>query len=198
MPGCTRVVDTSQPTAQLPVTPIVAGQVGELLSRQVQGVDGNLFTTVEPQECAGVAREVDPPFLDDHHPAATDGGHWSVDRPETYIEEMVGVYRADFDARKALDHARSSIEACRGKPFRVTTMRGSRYQFKLLPQVDSRSPDIVVWSFQAVDWACDNAFVAAHNAAIEITTCGPRGGYDVLSLAKQAVQRIEALANTTA
>jgi hypothetical protein len=77
-------------------------------------------------------------------------------------------------------------------------MRGSRYQFKLLPQVESRSPDIVVWSFQAVDWACDNAFVAAHNAAIEITTCGPRGGYDVLSLAKQAVQRIEALANTTA
>jgi hypothetical protein len=56
----------------------------------------------------------------------------------------------------------------------------------------------VLWSFHAVDWACDSAFVAAHNAAIEISTCGPVNGYDVLSLAREALDRIEALANTTA
>ena len=39
------------------------------------------------------------------------------------------------------------------------------------------SPDILLWSFSADDWACDSAFVAAHNAAIEISTCGPVGGY---------------------
>ena len=56
----------------------------------------------------------------------------------------------------------------------------------------------MVWSLRAVDWNCDNTFVAAHNAAIEITTCGAAAGFDVASLAQQALQRIEALANTTA
>jgi hypothetical protein len=196
--GCTRVVDTAQPKAEPPVAPITAGQARDLLSPEVQGGDGNLFVTVEPQECAGVAREVDPPFIDDHRPAATDGGHWNVDPPETYIEEMVGVYRANFDAREALAHAKRSIESCRGKSFSVTTMRGREYVFQLLPHVDSGSPDILLWSFKAVDWACDSALVAAHNAAVEISTCGPAGGYDVLSLARDALKRIDTLANTTA
>ena len=32
-------------------------------------------------------------------------------------------------------------------------------------------PNILLWSFRADDWACDSTFVAAHNAAIEISTC---------------------------
>ncbi|MCT7657806.1 sensor domain-containing protein [Mycobacterium deserti] len=196
--GCTRVIDTPRPKAEAPVAPITAGQVGELLSPEAIGGEGNLFSTVEPLECAGVAREVDPPFIDDHRPAATDGGHWTVEQPETYIEEMVGVFRADFDPRKALAHTRTGIESCRGKPFTVTTMRGREYEFQLQPPMESGSPDIVLWSFRAVDWACDSAFVAAHNAAVEISTCGPTGGYDVLSLARDASKRIAALANTTA
>ena len=62
----------------------------------------------------------------------------------------------------------------------------------------SPSPDILLWSFRADDWACDSAFVAAHNAAIEISTCGPSGGYPVVNLAEEALKRIENLANTTA
>lgn len=196
--GCTRVVETPQPQPQSPVAPIAAGQVRDLLSPNVQESDGNLFVTVEPEDCSGVAREVDPPFIFDHDPAAHDGGHWAVDDREVVVEEMVGVYKADFDPDRALTEAKHTIEACRDVPFTVTTMRGREYAFKLLPQVDSGSPDIVLWSFQAVDWACDSAFVAAHNAAIEISTCGPLNGYDVLSLAQDALKRIDTLANTTA
>ena len=77
-------------------------------------------------------------------------------------------------------------------------MRGREYHFTLLPQVNSGSPDIVLWSFTSKGWACDNALVAAHNAAVRISTCAPANGYDVLSLARDALKRIEKLANTTA
>ena len=83
-------------------------------------------------------------------------------------------------------------------PFTVTDMNGRSYDFTLLPPVASPSPDILLWSFSADDWACDSAFVAAHNAAIEISTCGPVGGYPVVNLAQEALKRIENLANTTA
>ncbi len=90
------------------------------------------------------------------------------------------------------------MEICGDQQFTVTSMRGRKYLFHLLPQRNSGSPDIVLWSFRADDWACDNAFVAAHNAAIGIATCAAVGGYDVLSLAREALKRIETLANTTA
>lgn len=198
--GCTRVVDGPSPVTAPAVAPITAGQVADLLSPDVQGVDGNLFVTVEPQDCAGVAREVDPPFISEAGPAATDGGHWDTRSGgrDVYVEEMVGVYRADFDARAALGKVRQSIEACRGKSFRVTDMEHREYDFQLLPPVASSSPDIVLWSFKGSDWACDSTFVAAHNAAIEISTCGPVNGYDVAKLAGDALKRIDALANTTA
>lgn len=99
--GCTQVIDDPQPKAP-PVAPITAGQVVDLLSPSVEKYDGNLFTTVTPEECSGVAKEVDPPFIFDSDPAATDGGHWMVDKlgRETYIEEMVAVYRANYDAKR--------------------------------------------------------------------------------------------------
>jgi PknH-like extracellular domain len=198
--GCTRVVDTPQPTAEPQVAPITAGQAVDLLSPEVLEDDGNLFVTVEPEECAGVAREVDPPFISELGPAATDGGHWltEFEGREVYLEEMVGVFPADFDAAAALAKARQSIESCRGETFTVTSMSEREYVFELLPPVESGSPDIVLWSFKGADWACDSAYVAAHNAAIEISTCGPANGYDVGKLANDALKRIEALANTTA
>jgi PknH-like extracellular domain len=197
--GCTQVVDTPTPTAAPPVAPITAGQVDDLLSPKVQQGDGNLFVTVEPEQCSGVAKEVDPPFIFDPDPAATGGGHWMVDDGrEVYIEEMVGVYRADYDAKSALSQAKQALQDCEDVPFTVTDMKGRSYDFTLLPAVASPSPDILLWSFRAKDWACDSAFVAAHNAAIEISTCGPVGGYPVNTLAADALKRIETLANTTA
>jgi hypothetical protein len=114
-----------------------------------------------------------------------------------YIEEMVGVYHRDFDPKAALANARHTLDTCRDVTFTVATMRGQHYAFTLLPQANSAAPDIVLWSFHSTDWACDSAFVAAHNAAIEISTCGAVGGYDVLALARDAVKRIDTLANTT-
>lgn len=196
--GCAHEVDPAQLRSKVPVAPITAQQVDDLMSPSVQNKDGNLFVTVEPGECNGVAREVNPPLIVDQGPAATDGGHWvTEDGRGVYIEELAGVYRADFDARAAIANAKRTLEFCRGVPFTVTSMRGRTYAFRLL-QVTSDSPDILLWSYRGDDWACDNAFVAAHNAALEIATCSPVNGYDVLSLARDALKRIERLANTTA
>lgn len=197
--GCTPVIDDTRSRTQPPVAPIVVGQISDLLSPEVQGEDGNLFVSVLPEDCSGVAREVDPPFIQNFDPAATDGGHWVAQgNPEVSIEEMVGVYRADFDPQEALSHAKRTIDSCRDGPIRVTTMRGKEHVFSFLPQADSGSLNIVLWSFTAEGRACDNAFVAAYNAAVEITTCADIYGYDVLSLAHDALERIETLANTTA
>jgi hypothetical protein len=195
--GCTRDAEKPPPKPPQPVAPITALQVGDLLSDKVQDRDGNLFITVEPKECSGMALEVDPPLIFDLGPAATDGGHW-VTESEVVIDEAAGVYHADFDPKHALAETERTIESCRHVPFTVTDMRGRDYDFRLLPHVDSGSPDIVLYSFQAPDWACDNAFTAAHNAAVRISTCGAVNGYDVLSLARDALKRIEKLANTTA
>jgi hypothetical protein len=179
------------------VAPITALHVGDLLSANVQDRDGNLFITVEPEDCSGTALEVDPPLIFDLDPVATDGGHWVTD-DGVIIDEAAGVYHADFDAKGALAAANRTIESCRDVPFTVTDMRGREYHFELLPQVNSGSPDIVLWSFTSQGWACDNAFVAVHNAAIRLSTCATVNGYDVLTLARDALKRIEKLANTTA
>jgi hypothetical protein len=118
-------------------------------------------------------------------------------RPLPRYRLATGVYHADSDPKGALARARRTIESCRGVPFTVTSMRGREYHFRLLPQANSGSPDIVLWSFKGDDWACDNAFVAGHNAAIGISTCAYVNGYDVPTLARDALKRIERLANTT-
>jgi hypothetical protein len=197
--GCTRDAETPKPRPQQPVAPITALQVGDLLSDNVKDRDGNLFITVEPKECSGMALEVDPPLIFDLHPAATDGGHWvTEDGRSVVIDEAAGVFDADFDPKRALAETTRTIESCRDIPFTVTDMRGRDYHFRLMPQVNSGSPDIVLYSFRAPDWACDNAFTAAHNAAIRISTCAAVNGYDVRALARDALKRIEKLANTTA
>ena len=197
--GCTRVVDPPQSLPGVPVAPLTALQAGDLLSPDIQNKSGNLFATVDPARCSGVAQEVDPPFIFDHDPAATDGGHWVADgSAEVYIDEMVGIFRANFDPEATLAAAQSTLEACQGVSFAVTSMQERTYDFELLPQPESDSPNIVLWSFRSPDWACDSALVAAHNAAIEISTCAEVGGYDVLSLAHDALDRIETLANTVA
>jgi hypothetical protein len=146
-----------------------------------------------------MALEVDPPLIFDLGPAATDGGHWvTEDEHSVVIDEATGVYPADLDPKRALAETARTIDSCRNVPFTVTDMRGREYHFRLLPHVDSGSPDIVLYSFAAPDWACDNAFTAAHNAAVRISTCATGNGYDVLSLARDALKRIEKLANTTA
>ncbi len=197
--GCTQEAEAPRPRPERPVAPITALQVDDLLSDKVQDKDGNLFITVEPKECSGMAREVDPPLIFDLDPAATDGGHWvTEDGRNVVIDEAACVYHADFDPKRAVMEAERAVESCRDVPFTVTDMRGRDYHFSLLPRVESGSPDIVLYSFQAPDWACDNAFVAAHNAAVRISTCAEVNGYDVLSLAQDARKRIERLANNTA
>src|SRR3954452_21377983 len=139
--GCTHIVDNPRPQAQPRVGPIIAAQVGDLLSEHVQDKDGNQFVTVQPESCAGVAREKDAPFIVDHHPAATDGGHWVASGgTQVYVEELVAVYPSDFDATAALAAARHTIESCQGTPFTVTSMKEREYHFTMLPRVQTGTP----------------------------------------------------------
>ena len=198
--GCTRTVDNPQARPQAPIGPIGAGQVADLLSPDVFDKDGNLFATVTPERCAGVAREVDPPFLTDHDPEAQDGGHWSTDAGgvDAVVEEMVAVYPSDFSAADAVAAARIAVQECTGTDVTVTTMMGRTYTFDV-QQDPQQAPDgSVLWSLRAPDWNCDNLFVAAHNAAIEITSCGSAGGIDTATAAADALARIEKLADNTA
>ncbi|MGE2835852.1 sensor domain-containing protein [Mycobacterium sp. SMC-4] len=196
--ACTRTADNPSPRPETLAAPISTLQVADLLGPKVEEGDGNLFVTVEPPHCAGLAREVDPPFLHDHRPMATDGGHWTTPDGTVYVEEMVAVYRSEYDPNAALAATREVLTACAGTPLTVTTMRGRTYEFTAAPGPDPSPEDRLLWTLRAVDWNCDNALVAAHNAAIEITTCGAAGGFDIASLAEEARRRIEALANTTA
>lgn len=196
--GCTRSVDDAAPRPASLAAPITALQVVDLLSPRVQGEDGNLFVTAEPQRCSGLAQEVDPPFIAAHQPLATDGGHWTTDDAAVYVEEMVGVYRFDFDPAAALEDVRQVIDTCQGTSLTVTSMGGRTYDFEVRPAAVDGPQGSAVWSLRAPDWNCDNTFVAAHNAAIEITACGSVGGFDVADLAADALQRIDTLANTTA
>ena len=99
--------------------------------------EGNLFVNVDPDRCSGVAREVNPPFIASDGPIATDGGHWEAESEHAYIEELVAVYRSDFDSGNALATARQTIESCRDTLITVTTMQGRTYTFSLRPTADS-------------------------------------------------------------
>lgn len=198
--GCTRAVDNPHATPQASIGPITAGQVGDLLSPDIQNRDGNRFAKVVPDRCAGTALEVDPPFLVDHGPAASDGGHWSGTngRSEVVNEEMVAVYPSDFSAADALESARRTVEACAGGEVEVTTMADRTYTFTVETTAVQAPAGSVLWSLRSTAWNCDNLMVAAHNAAIEVTSCGPGGGVDTVAAAEQALTRIEMLADNTA
>lgn len=197
--GCTRSIDSPQARPAPQVGPISPLQVGDLLSPDTVDKDGNLFATVEPERCAGVAREVDPPFIVDRDPEARDGGHWSssVGSAEAVVEEMVAVFASDFSAPDALTAARGTVDACSDTPVTVTTMYGRTYTFRV-ESAQAAPEGAVLWSLRAADWNCDNMYVAAHNAAIEMTSCGAAGGIDVAAAAEDALKRIEALADNRA
>jgi hypothetical protein len=197
--GCTRTVDSAVAKPQPAVAPIAAAQVSDLLSPDATGKDGNLFVTADPAQCSGVARESDPPFLQAYHPVATDGASWVSTAPggaAVYVMEMVAVYRSDFDPGAALTGARAQVEACRETTVTVTSARGRTYLFQVLPTTPPQPGDTMLWSLRSKGWDCDNALVAAQNAAVEITGCGELGGFDIAAAAQQAVKRIAAAANT--
>lgn len=199
--GCTQVIHDARPHAASPAAPITQGQVSDLLSDEAEpGDEDNLFVTVKPERCAGLIQEVDPPFLFDTTPAAHDGGGWLYEDANGYFStwEMVAVYPADYDPTAALDAARRTIESCQNDTLWANPMNDAEQSFHVVPRPQPEAPEIVLWSI-AGSWACDNALIAAHNAAVEITTCGETNGNDdVLSLAQDALERIEALADMRA
>jgi hypothetical protein len=129
--------------------------------------------------------------------AAHDGGQFYGDPARTVsVQQMAAVYRADFDTAAAVEQVTRTIDACREDALAVTTMEGKTIDFRLLPARESGSTQIVLWSITG-GWSCDNAFVAAHNAAVELTACAQKNGFDVLSVAQDALQRINTLADMT-
>ena len=197
--GCTRVVEEPRPVRAWPVAPITAGQVSDVLSpRASREAESNLFSTVEPQRCAGLAREVNPPFLFDIGtvPAAHSAGQWNGANRFS-IQEMAAVYPANFDAADAVDAVKRTLGDCRDELLTVVTMQDETLHFESIPAAEHASPQIALWSITSARRSCDNAFIAAHNAALEITACGDLNGYDVAGLADEALDRLNLLANMT-
>jgi hypothetical protein len=194
--GCTRVIDGAQPQMERAVAPIAAGQVGDLLEKNVMpDEESDLFATVEPGKCAAAAQEVHAPFVFDAKPAASAEQTW--DDGDAGIVEIVGVYHSDFNPTMAVDGVRRTIDSCSGEQLAITASSGATVGLRVQPRSDSGSAQIVLWSLTKTEGEdCDDAFVAAHNAAVEITTCWQPGGYDVLALAHAALKRIDALADT--
>lgn len=199
--ACTRVVDAN-PTAQVSVAPILAGQVRDLLSEEAQKqavVGVGLYTSVDPAECASLVQEANAPLVFDAKPAVNDGGFWSDGA--VGIIEIAGVYRSNYEARDVIETLRRTIDTCQGRTLVSTgDDESDPDSFTLSPPKDSGSPDIVEWSVVDVPnvWECDNAFVAAYNAAVFVTACSQLISYDVLTVAEGALTRINKLVNTVA
>ena len=196
--GCTRTIEDAIPQKQRPIGPIGAGQVEDLVSKNGRGGDAgaSLYAKVEPADCAGLVQEVRAPFVFDAKAAASAEQAW--DDGDAGIVEIVGVYHSDFSATTAIDRVRRTVESCTGEELRITASSGATVELEVQPRSDSDSPQIVLWSLTKTEGEdCDDAFVAAHNAAVEITTCWQPGGYDVLALAHAALKRIDAAADTT-
>lgn len=188
------------PTGAPPPAPITAGQVHDLLSDKAGDPyeEPNLFVSVEPAECAGLAQEVDAPFIfGSTTPAAHDGGQWFSEETGFSIVEVAAVYDADFDAAKAVADVNDTIEKCSDGEFTATAMQDDVVDFHIADAPDSGVPQIALWSMDG-NWSCDNAFIAAHNAAIELTACSARNGFDIQSLAEEALDRINSLADMRA
>jgi hypothetical protein len=66
------------------------------------------------------------------------------------------------------------------------------------PEVAADRPESVRWFLDGRLHDCDNAFVAAYNAAVENYYGGELSGYDVVALADDALHRIETLARVAA
>jgi hypothetical protein len=196
--GCTQVLDDAQARKQQSVGPIAAAQVSDLLSEDASpDADRDLFADVEPQECAGLAREVRPPFIFDVTPAAHDGGQHFIDDEYYSVQEMVAVYPTGFRPAAAVAEVRRTIADCTKGPLVVTAASGDQLRFRSAPGADAGTPEIVLWTLHGSGRACDNAFIAAYNAAVEMTACGKTNGADIAAMAHAALKRIDALANAT-
>ncbi len=202
--GCTRIVDDARPLAQSTGRTHLRGYRSETCSARTSS--GRTTTTPtcsprsSPRSAAGISREVDPPFIFDAAPAAHrwrallrrvqpvrlrrgDGGRLPhrLRRPRRdsrgQTQHRVLPERHDGGDHHARRKCSTSASCPKSIPDRLTSCSGPS---------------------TASTWACDNAYVAAHNAAVELTTCGDVNGYDVLTLAKDALKRIETLVNTVA
>lgn len=142
-------------------------------------------------------REVDPPWLADQQPLAYTAGHWTATGGAPSVWEMAAVYPADYDAAAVLAGVRRTLDGCLGVELTVTTVRADTV--RLTVEAGPAGPaGSVLWSLRSPDWNCDNLLVAAANAAIEMTACSTRGGFDTASAATAALQRIDRLVNTRA
>lgn len=197
--GCTQVLHDAPARKQVPVGPIAAGQVSDLLSEGAGASENrDLFAAVEPEECAGLAQEVDPPFIFDITPAAADGGQRFADNDYYSVQEMVGVFHEDYNAAAVVDEVRRTVADCSDTSLTVTTSSGDVVRFTARPGVDSGSPEIVLWRLESRGRGCDNAFVAAYNAAVYMTACGDTSGFDITTAGEEALARINALADRRA
>ena len=121
------------------------------------------------------------------------------DGREVYIEEMVGVYRADYDAQTALSQAKRTVQSCGSIPFTVTDMNGRSYDFTADATGDvpfTRHPAVVLQCRRLGLRQCIRRRPQRGDRDLDVRT---RRGLPRRRLwLEDALKRIENLANTTA
>ncbi|MGL6236756.1 MAG: sensor domain-containing protein [Segniliparus sp.] len=193
---------SSQPSAK--VGPIAAESVQRLFEPghfDASGLSENMYSSASPPECRGLVLEVDSPLLMRGQAAVASAiAPKAGDTEHSQIVEIAAVYREDFSATDLVAEAAKTREHCLSTPITGSTQGGGNSTFQLVGQPDSGSPNILLWTLSAVgkSWFCNNALVAAHNAAIVITSCYPSPAPGMKELAQSALRRIDGQARAGA
>ena len=191
---------SSQSTAR--VAPIAADSIGRLFEPghfDASGLSENMYSSASPPECRGLVLEVDSPLLMRNQAATASAiAPKPGDTEHSQIVEIAAVYPESFSATDLIAEAAKTRDRCQGTAITGSTQGGGNSTFQLIGQPDSGSPNILLWTLSAVgkSWFCNNALVAAHNAAVEITSCYPSPAPGMKEFAQSVLRRIDSQART--
>jgi hypothetical protein len=179
------------------VAPIAAESIQGLFEPGHFDASGNMesmYSSASPPECRALVLEVDSPLLMRGQAASAEAiAPKPGDKEHGQIVEIAAVYREDFSATDLIAEAATMREHCEGTPITGSTRGGGNSTFQLIGQPSSGSPNILLWTLSALgkSWFCNNALIAAHNAAVEITSCSPSPAPGMRELAQSVLSRIE-------
>ncbi|WP_148223315.1 sensor domain-containing protein [Segniliparus rotundus] len=185
------------------VAPIAAEAIQSLFEPGHFNASGNIesmYSSASPPECRALVLEVDSPLLMRGQVASASAiAPKPGDKEHAQIVEIAAVYREGFSATDVIAEAAAMREHCEGTPITGSTQGGGNSTFQLIGQPSSGSPNILLWTLSALGkaWFCNNALIAAHNAAVEITSCYPSPAPKMRELAQSALSRIERQARSS-
>lgn len=204
LPSCGRTEGPgpNNPQSTVRVAPIAADAIGRLFEPghfDASGLAENMYSSASPPECRGLVLEVDSPLLMRGQAATASAiAPKAGDAEHSQIVQIAAVYPESFSATDLIAEAAKTRERCQSVAITGSTQGGGNSTFQLVGQPDSGSPNILLWNLSAIGkaWFCNNALIAAHNAAVEITSCYPSPATGMKELARSVLRRIDDQART--